>query len=133
MGRLEGKSALITGAAAGIGQAAAVLFAREGAQVVVVDLDPKDGRETAERIRIEYGEHRALFVEANVTREEDCKRMVGTAVDRLGKLNILFNNAGIVAGGAIDQVSEEAWDSSMSVNVKSIYLGVKYAIPQFRK
>jgi NAD(P)-dependent dehydrogenase (short-subunit alcohol dehydrogenase family) len=133
MNRLKDKVALITGAAVGIGQASAVLFAREGAKVAVVDLDPVEGNNTTNRINDECGAGTAIFIEADVTKEEDCQRMIRMTVQTFGKLDILFNNAGIVVGGAIDTTPEKDWDDSMTVNVKSIYYGVKHAVPQFRQ
>lgn len=127
MGSLEGKRALITGGASGIGRATALLFAREGAAVAVADRDEEGGQETVERIRKEGG--RAIFVPCDVTIEADCRRAVQTTVEELGGLDILFNNAGIIRRATVLELSEEDWDRVMAVNVKGIFLMSKYAIP----
>lgn len=127
MGSLEGKRALITGGASGIGRATALLFAREGAAVAVADRDEEGGQETAERIR--KGGGRAIFVPCDVTIEADCRRAVQTTVEELGGLDILFNNAGIIRRATVLELSEEDWDRVMAVNIKGIFLMSKYAIP----
>jgi NAD(P)-dependent dehydrogenase (short-subunit alcohol dehydrogenase family) len=127
MDTLKGKRALITGAASGIGQATALLFAREGAAVCVVDLNVEGGRSVVSRIQGEGG--RAIFVRADVTRAADCKSAVEDTVSTLGGLDILFNNAGIVRRATVLELSEEDWDQVMAVNVKSAFLLCKYAIP----
>jgi NAD(P)-dependent dehydrogenase (short-subunit alcohol dehydrogenase family) len=127
MGRLTGKRALITGAASGIGRATALLFAREGAAVAVVDVDEAGGQAVAEMIRGEGGQ--AVFVHCDVTQAEDCRRAVQRTVDELGGLDILFNNAGIIRRATVIGTTEEEWDRVMAVNVKSIFLLSKYAIP----
>jgi NAD(P)-dependent dehydrogenase (short-subunit alcohol dehydrogenase family) len=127
MGRLTGKRALITGAASGIGRATALLFAREGAAVVVVDVDEVGGQAVAQAIRDEGG--RAMFVRCDVTQAEDCQRAVQRAVDEFGGLDILFNNAGIIRRATVIGTTEEEWDRVMAVNVKSIFLLSKCAIP----
>jgi NAD(P)-dependent dehydrogenase (short-subunit alcohol dehydrogenase family) len=127
MGTLNGKRALITGAASGIGEATALLFAREGAAVSVVDLDVEGGRSVVSRIQEEGG--RAIFVRADVTRAGDCKSAVEDTVSTLGGLEILFNNAGIVRRATVLELSEEDWDQVMAVNVRAAFLLCKYAIP----
>ena len=127
MGRLTGKRALITGAASGIGRATALLFAREGAAVAVVDVDEAGGQAVAQMIRDEGG--RAVFVCCDVTQAEDCRRAVQRAVDEFGGLDVLFNNAGIIRRATVIGTTEEEWDRVMAVNVKSIFLLSKYAIP----
>lgn len=126
--RLPNRSALITGAASGIGRASAVLFAREGAKVAVADIDETGGRQTVDLIAKEGGS--AIFVKADVTKAKDVERMIKTSVDQFGKLEILFNNAGIgTAFTPLEQVDEALWDRVMAINVKSIFLGCKYAAP----
>ena len=127
MGRLTGKRALITGAASGIGRATALLFAREGAAVAVVDVDEAGGQAVAQAIQDEGG--RAVFVCCDVTQAEDCRRAVQRTVDEFGGLDILFNNAGIIRRASVIGTPEEEWDRVMAVNVKSIFLLSKYAIP----
>jgi NAD(P)-dependent dehydrogenase (short-subunit alcohol dehydrogenase family) len=127
MGRLTGKRALITGAASGIGRATALLFAREGAAVVVVDVDEAGGQAVAQAIRNEGGQ--AMFVRCDVTQAEDCQRAVQRVVDEWSGLDILFNNAGIIRRATVIGTTEEEWDRVMAVNVKSIFLLSKYAIP----
>jgi NAD(P)-dependent dehydrogenase (short-subunit alcohol dehydrogenase family) len=124
---LTGKRALITGAASGIGQATALLFARAGAAVSLVDLDEAGGRAVLERILGDGGQ--AVFFQGDVTRADDCQRAVQGTVDRLGGLDVLFNNAGIIRRATVLETSEEEWDRVMAVNVKSIFLLSKYAIP----
>jgi NAD(P)-dependent dehydrogenase (short-subunit alcohol dehydrogenase family) len=132
-GRLEGKVAIVTGAGSsgpgvGNGKATSVLFAREGAKVLLVDAVGERAEETLAMINEEGGE--ASVFEANVIKAEDCRRMVDTAVERYGRLDILDNNVGISRRGTVVEVSEEDWDYVMAVNVKSIVLCSKYAIPK---
>lgn len=126
--RLPNKVALITGAASGIGRASAILFAAEGAKVVVADVDETGGRQTVDLIAQKGGS--AIFVKADVTKADDVERMIKASVDQYGKLDILFNNAGIgTAFTPLEQVDEALWDRLMAINVKSIFLGCKYAAP----
>jgi len=132
-GRMEGKVAIVTGAGSsgpgiGNGKAAAVLFAREGAKVLLADQVLARAEETLELILQEGGEASAF--EANVTSAEDCRRMVEAAVERYGRLDVLDNNVGISRRGTVVEVQEEDWDFVMAVNVKSIVLSSKYAIPK---
>ncbi|MBM3943382.1 MAG: SDR family oxidoreductase [SAR202 cluster bacterium] len=134
--RLEGKVAIVTGAGSsgpgvGNGKATAVLFAREGAKVLLVDSVEERAAETLAMIREEGGE--ASVFAANVIKADDCRRMVETAVERYGRLDILDNNVGISRRGTVVEVKEEDWDHVMAVNVKSIVLCSKYAIPQMVK
>lgn len=130
--RLANKTALITGAASGFGRATSILFAREGASVVVVDLDSKGGRETVEAITKSGG--KAIYVEADVSKAADVEKMIKTCVDTFGKIDILFNNAGVpLMPTPTDELDEGLWDRIMDVNVKGIFLGAKYAIPFMKK
>ena len=131
--RLEGKVALITGAASGIGKEAALIFAAEGAAVVAVDRDDKAGQATVEAVKASGG--RAAFVTADVSRSDDCARMVATAEQTFGRLDVLFNNAGIMDSRDDDAVStdEETWDLTMNVNAKGVFLGCKHGIPALRR
>ncbi len=126
-GILTGKVALITGGASGIGRATALLFAREGAAVSVVDIDQAKGQAVVKEIVEEGG--RAIFVHCDVTQAADCQRAVQQTVEELGGLDILFNNAGIIRRATVVETTEEEWDRVMAVNVKSVFLLSKYAIP----
>ena len=127
MGNLRAKRALITGGASGIGRATALLFARKGAAVSVVDLDAVGGEAVAQLILDEGGQ--AIFVHCDITRPEDCQRAVQGTVDKWGGLDVLFNNAGIIRRATVLDTTEAEWDQVMAVNVKSIFLLSKYAIP----
>jgi NAD(P)-dependent dehydrogenase (short-subunit alcohol dehydrogenase family) len=126
-GVLTGKRALITGGASGIGRATALLFAREGAALSVVDLDEAGGQAVAQTIVDSGGQ--AIFLRCDVSLATDCQRAVQQTVNRLGGLDILFNNAGIIRRATVVDTTEEEWDRVMAVNVKSIFLLSKYAVP----
>jgi NAD(P)-dependent dehydrogenase (short-subunit alcohol dehydrogenase family) len=127
--RLKDKVALITGAGSGIGREAALLFAKEGASVVVVDMNDAAGKETAEAVEKSGG--RATFAHADVSRSADVEAMVAAAKKTYGRLNVLFNNAGIFPAddGSVLETDEKTWDLVLSVNLKGIFLGCKYGIP----
>ncbi len=131
--RLAHKVAIITGAGSGIGRESALLFAKEGACVVVSDIHHSSGEETVAMIRAAGGE--AVFVHADVSKSSDCETMVARAEAHFGRLDVLFNNAGIMHHDDGDSIStEEAiFDLTMAVNVKSILFGCKYAIPALRR
>jgi len=124
---LTGKVALVTGGAAGIGRATALLLACEGAAVAVVDLDGAGAEDAAREIR--EGGGRALTLVGDVSCAADCRRAVEATVDEWGRLDILFNNAGIIRRASVLETSEEEWDRALAVNVKSVFLMGKYAIP----
>ena len=126
--RLDGKVAIVTGSTAGIGKGAAILFAREGAKVVVSGRTVDAGERVAEEIRAGGGE--AMFVKADVSLAADVQRPVDETVAAYGKLDVLFNNAGIGNKGLTADESEESWDRCMNVNLKSVFLGIKYAVPE---
>ena len=132
MGRLDGKVAIITGAGMGMGQAAAILFAKEGAKVVVADISVENGEETVSVIKEDGGE--AIFVKANVAKAEEVKEMVRATVDTYGRLDVLYNNAGIAGElGPVTECTDENWDKVQAVNLRGVWLGMKYAIPEMLK
>ncbi len=126
-GKLAGKSAIVTGAGSGIGEAIAVLFAQEGARVVVADVDVDGGQRTVERIVREGGE--AIFVKVDVSSAAEVEHLVRTTVERYGRLDILCNNAGIGVAAVCHETSEADWDRTIAVDLKGVFLGCKYAIP----
>lgn len=129
--RLEGKVALISGGARGMGAAEARLFAREGAKVVVGDLLETEGRQVAADINADGGE--ALFVNLDVTDESSWRRAVDAAVERFGKLNVLVNNAAVLRVQGLLDTTQEIWDEVMDVNAKGTFLGTKTVIAAMRK
>lgn len=131
--RLENKVALITGAGSGIGREAALLFSSEGAGIVVVDVNDAGGKETVKMIEAQGA--RAVYVHADVAKGSDCEKMIVAAEKSFGKLNVLFNNAGIMDSRDDDAVKteEEVWERTMSVNLKGVFLGCKYGIPALRR
>ena len=126
-GALRGKVALVTGGASGIGRATAALFAQEGARVAIFDRDGRSGRRVAAEILAAGGE--AVFLQGDVTKALHCRRAVQRTVARFGRLDILFNNAGIIRRAAVPDTTEAEWDRTMATNVKSVFLLSKYAIP----
>ncbi|GIS93110.1 MAG: hypothetical protein CM1200mP22_03470 [Dehalococcoidia bacterium] len=136
--RLEGKVAIVTGAGAtgeaefvGIGQAISLLFTRQGAKVILVDRDEKNAQITLSQIENEGGEA-SVFV-GDVTNLESCQAMTEAAVQTYGKLNVLINNVGISGPGSVTDVAEDFWDTVMDVNLKSVMLTSKFAIPEMIK
>jgi NAD(P)-dependent dehydrogenase (short-subunit alcohol dehydrogenase family) len=127
--RLKDKVALITGAGSGIGRATALLFSKEGAAVVCVDVNESAAAETAAMIK------NSLAVKADVSNAGDCEQMVAAAERKFGKLNVMFNNAGIMHAEDDDAVStsEKVWDLTMDVNAKGVFLGCKYGIPALKR
>ncbi|MCP5024730.1 MAG: SDR family oxidoreductase [Actinomycetia bacterium] len=126
-GLLENKIAVVTGAASGIGAASARRFAAEGAAVVVADVRGAKASEVAQSI-VDDGGH-AIGVEANVTEAEQVSAMIDSTVHELGGLDVLFNNAGTLRPGSAVDLAVEDWDLVMAVNVRSVFLGAKYAVP----
>ena len=127
--RLKDKVALITGAGSGIGRQAALLFAREGARVAVVDVHEQAANETAAMLA------GAIAVRADVSKAADCAKMVAAAEKAFGRLNVLFNNAGIMHAKDDDAIAtdESIWDLTLEVNAKGVFLGCKYGIPALRR
>lgn len=131
--KLSGKVALITGAASGIGRETALLFASEGASVVACDIDDQKGADTV--LDIEQAGGRALYVHSDVSKAEDCRRMVEQAESEFGALHILFNNAGIMDSrdDNAEVTEEDVWDLTMNINLKGVFLGCKYGIPALKR
>ena len=129
--RLKDKVAIITGGAHGMGAVEAVLFAKEGAKVVIADIREEDARKVEAEIAEVGGE--AMVALLDVTKENQWERTIADVVARFGKLDILVNNAGISGSGEKDFGSSQAWDQLMDVNAKSVFLGMKHAIPEMEK
>lgn len=129
--RLKDKVAIITGAASGIGKATAILFAKHGAKVVVADIDKQGGNQTVANIK-ENGNH-AIFTHTDVTNTEDTEQMVEATVKAYGKLNVLFNNAGIAMRLPVAELSEEDWHRCLDVNLTGVFLCAKAAIPAMKQ
>ena len=132
-GRLNGKVALVTGAASGIGRASALAFAREGARVIVADLNVSGGDETVSQIEQAAGQ--ALFVRADVTKTTDVVAMIECAIQSYGQLDCAFNNAGIegAVGTPISDYDEDNWDQVIDINLKGVWLCMKYELAQMLK
>ena len=128
--RLEGKVALISGGARGMGATEARMFAGEGAKVIIGDVLEDEGRQTEAAINESGGE--CVFVRLDVTDEASWEQAVSTAVSRFGKLDILVNNAGIARINNVENTSAEEWDLVMDINAKGVFLGTKAAIPAMR-
>lgn len=129
--RVEGKVALVSGGARGIGAATAKLLAREGAAVVLADVLEADGRATEAEIAEAGG--RATFMPLDVTDEDSWQQVIDATVSTYGKLDVVVNNAGISGRAAVEETEEETWDRVMDVNGKGVFLGTKLAIPELRK
>lgn len=125
--RLEGKVVIITGAGRGIGRTAAVLFAEQGARLVLVDINEESGASAAEEVR--SGGWEAIFVKTDLTDAAQVKHMVDIAIQTYGRIDVLYNNAGINHFGKLTVVDEATWDKVMAVNVKSVFLTCKYVLP----
>ena len=133
MNRLEGKTALITGAASGIGMETAKLFASEGAKVLVVDVNDSVGEQTAVSIRDSGGE--ALYQHADVSNSAETEAMIRKAEEKFGALHIIFNNAGIMDSRDDNAMvtEEDVWDLTMAINLKGVFLGCKFGIPALQR
>ena len=129
--RLQNKIAIITGAGSGIGQGIALAFVKEGAKVVVADWSEEGGKEAVEQVRKINGE--AVFVKTDVSKTVDIDKMVKTCLDKFGRVDILVNNAGIYRAYNFHEMSEEDWDKTINVNLKSVFLGSKRVIPEMLK
>ncbi len=129
--RLTDKVAIITGSGSGIGKATALLFAEEGARIVVADIDEDGGRKTVSEIETKGGE--AFFVRADVTRSDDVNAMVHRTVDRFSQLNVLVNNAGILRMGKVGETSDEDWQAVIDVSLSGVFFCSRAVIPQMQK
>ena len=131
--RLEGKVAVITGGSSGIGRESALLFANEGAKIVVADVNDSGGQETVNLITQSGGE--ATYVRTDVSKAADCEQMIATAEQKFGQLDILFNNAGIMHGddGDAESTTEEIWEKTLDINLRGVFLGCKFGIPAIRR
>lgn len=126
MGRLDGKVAIITGGALGIGEADCKLFAEEGAKVVVADINEAEGKRVCQEINKAGGD--AIFVKIDVSKEADWEVLIKETLDKFGKLNILINNAGVSLGKNIEDTTLDEWNWLMGINATGVFLGTKYAI-----
>jgi NAD(P)-dependent dehydrogenase (short-subunit alcohol dehydrogenase family) len=129
--KLDGKVAIITGAASGIGLASAIAFAREGARVVAVDVNRSRGEQAVQQIVAEGGE--AVFECADISHEAVVSQIVADTVARWERINILFNNAGIVLVKPLEETTEAEWDRLMAINVKAAFLAIKHVVPHMRR
>jgi NAD(P)-dependent dehydrogenase (short-subunit alcohol dehydrogenase family) len=129
--RFTGKVALITGAGVGIGRAAAVQFAREGAKVAVNSLTPANGQETLRLLQAAGGE--GVYIQGDVSQDAEARRIVAETLQAFGRIDVLVNNAGIVIPGRVDTTSEDDWDRTLAVNLKGPFLVSKHVIPAMRK
>jgi NAD(P)-dependent dehydrogenase (short-subunit alcohol dehydrogenase family) len=129
---LADKVVIVTGAASGIGRASAKLFARNGAKVVVADIDETRGKETVETI-VQSENAEAIFVKTDVSRMSNAENCVNATVDKFGRVDCLFNNAGINPTGTATDTPEELWNRVIDINLKGIFAMSKFAIPEMRK
>jgi len=131
MARLDGKVSIITGAGSGIGEATAKLFSEEGAKVVVADIAPAKGQRVAKEIKDAGGD--AIFIDVDVSKVSDMEKMVKATVETYGKLNILYNHAGIPGPKGIEDVTEAEWEQCIKANILGSFFATKFAIPEMRK
>jgi len=131
MRRFDGKSVLITGAGVGIGRAAAVRFAEEGARVAVNSITPEHGTETLRLVKAAGAA--GVYIQGDVSRADEARRLVEETLKAFGRLDVLVNNAGIVLPGRVDNTAEEDWDRTMAVNLKGPFLVSRYAIPEMKR
>src|SRR4030067_2277673 len=131
MDRVKGKVAIITGGAGDLGSATALLLAREGAKVVVTDIDDPKGEKVVESIRRKGGE--AIYLRHDVTSEENWKEVINRAVTEFGRLDVLVNNAGVFSRKFVEDISLEEWRWLMGINLDGVFLGTKYAGGSMKK
>jgi len=130
---LAGKVAVITGGASGIGRESSLLFAKEGASIVVADMNEKEGHATVKLIKESGGN--AIFIKTNVSKDTDCQNMIKLAEKEYGKVNILFNNAGVMLNEDDNAMTtdEKTWDTTFNINVKGVFFGCKHGIPAIKR
>lgn len=126
MNRMNGKTALVTGAAKGLGEATAAMLAREGARVMLTDVDEPTGKEVAERIGREGGD--AAFLRHDVSREDDWRRVMQATLQRFGQLDVVVNNAGVGLARDVEHTTLDEWRWLMSINLDGVFLGIRFAI-----
>lgn len=131
MGKLTGKTAIITGATSGIGKATALLFAEEGADLVITGRRAELGQRLERAIRDAGG--RCVFVETDHSQADDCSRVVERTLAEFGRIDVLFNNAGIVTGGTAETTSEEVWNETLAINVTAVWRMSKLVLPHMRR
>lgn len=131
MDRVKGKIAIVTGGALGMGRSHSMLLAKEGAKVVVTDINEQAGQQTVEDIKKEGGE--AVFIKHDVANDADWKKVIQFALDTYGKVDVLVNNAGILIMKPVNETTEEEWDKIFSINAKGVFLGCKYILPAMQK
>ena len=131
MARMKDKVTVITGSGKGLGEAMALLFSREGAKIVVFDIDERAGRDTVEQIREQGG--KAISVHGDVSKADDAVRLIDDAVDAYDRVDVLVNNAGIHVDKTVADTTEAEWDEILGVNLKGYFLCSKAAIPQMRR
>ncbi|TAK34161.1 MAG: glucose 1-dehydrogenase [Chloroflexota bacterium] len=129
--KLQGKVAVITGAGSGMGQAAALLFSAEGCRVMVADINGDSARETVRLIKEGGGE--GSFVQTDVSEVTELQRMISKTIDTYGRLDILFNHAGIAGPNGLEEIDEKQWQKSIDVNLKSGFFATKYAVAEMRR
>ena len=128
---LKNKVVIITGSAKGIGKGCALVFAKEGAKVVIVDLDEKSGEQTVKEISEKKGT--SFFVKTDLTKVADVQSMISTVINTYGQIDVMFNNAGYHISKNVEITSEDEWDFILNTNLKSVFLCSKYSIPYLRK
>lgn len=126
MGRVSGKTAIVTGASLGLGRAAAAMLAREGARVVLTDLRRDEGAELADQLVSSGGE--AIFLNHDVASEDDWRRVIASTISRFGGVDVLVNNAGVALSASVEDTTLEQWRWLMSINLDGVFLGVKHAV-----
>lgn len=125
---LKGKTAIITGASSGIGKSTAILLAKNGANIVVADIDEKQGKTVVEKLKSHEGD--SIFVKVDTSSAEEVSQMVKTTMDKFGRLDIAVNNAGVGGESAlIEEYSVESWDKTIAINLSGVFYGMKYQIP----